>query len=146
MNRRKILKRMAAGAFVLLMPVTVMAQWVGAAFSTSDKSEALKLIGAENPVESEAVTLKTPEIAENGAIVPVSVSSTLDEVSSISIFVDKNPNPLTSQFDISPDMESSVSVRIRMGETSMVSAVVIAAGKAYKTSKEVKVTIGGCGG
>ncbi len=146
MKRRNFLTKLGVGALVLMTPISSMAVWIEGAFKTNDKTNALSLIGASDPQLSDSITLKTPEIAENGAIVPVSVSTTLPNVSSISIFVDKNPNPLTSQFEISEHMLAEISVRIRMGETSAVTAVVVSDGKAYQTSNNVKVTIGGCGG
>jgi len=146
MIRRNFLKNISAGALILLTPFSLMAGWIEGAFTTTDMKEALNLVGASDLEESDLITLKTPEIAENGAIVPVTVSTDLPNVTSISLFVEKNPTPLTSQFDITKDMLPSISLRIRMGATSQVMAVVISDGKAYKTTKEVKVTIGGCGG
>jgi len=90
--------------------------------------------------------MKIPDIAENGAVVPVTVSTELENVESISIVVDNNPTPLAASFDMSPSMLATVSVRIKMGQSSDVRAIVKADGKLYSTTKEVKVTIGGCGG
>ena len=87
-----------------------------------------------------------PDIAENGAVVPVTVSTDMADVESISVVVDNNPTPLAASFEMSSRTPPSVSVRIKMGQSSNVQAVVKAGGKLYSTSKEVKVTIGGCGG
>ncbi|MBT8141001.1 MAG: thiosulfate oxidation carrier protein SoxY, partial [Gammaproteobacteria bacterium] len=92
------------------------------------------------------ISLKVPEIAENGAVVPVSVKTKLDNVSSISILVDENPTPLSATFELTPAVDADISARIKMGQSSNVRAVVKAGDKVYFTSKEVKVTIGGCGG
>lgn len=146
MKRRNFLKNISAGAIVLLTPFSSFAAWIEEAFTTNDMEKALNLVGANDAEQSDLITFKTPEIAENGAIVPISVSTTLPNVTSISIFVEKNPTPLTSQFEITEDMKPSVSVRIRMGETSPIMAVVTSNGKAYKKTNQVKVTIGGCGG
>jgi len=90
--------------------------------------------------------MKIPDIAENGAVVPVTVSTDLADVESISVVVDNNPTPLAASFDLNPKMVPVVSVRIKMGQSSNVRAIVKAGGNLYSTSKEVKVTIGGCGG
>ena len=87
-----------------------------------------------------------PEIAENGAIVPVTVASTLPNVEQISIFVDKNPNVMAANFIFPAGTESMVTTRVKMAQTSSVVALVKADGKFYRTAKEVKVTAGGCGG
>ena len=87
-----------------------------------------------------------PEIAENGAVVPVTIKTDLEDVSSISILVDENPTPLSATFDLTPAVEANISARIKMGQSSNVRAVVKAGDKVYFTTKEVKVTIGGCGG
>jgi sulfur-oxidizing protein SoxY len=87
-----------------------------------------------------------PEIAENGAVVPVTIRSDLENVESISIVVEKNPRPLAATFEMLPGTLPEVSNRIKMGETSDVMAVVKTADGIYSTSKQVKVTIGGCGG
>ena len=105
-----------------------------------------ELFGSADVSESSAIELNAPDIAENGAVVPVSVSSTLDGVESISIIVEENPAPLAASFDLTPNAVADVSTRLKMGKTSNVVAVVKADGKLYSATKEVKVTIGGCGG
>ena len=92
------------------------------------------------------IAIKAPDIAENGAVVPVTVSTGISGVESISIFAEKNANPLTSSYILGSSTEAFVSTRVKMGKTSNVIAVVKAGGKLYSAEKEVKVTIGGCGG
>jgi len=96
--------------------------------------------------DSDKITLKAPAIAENGAVVPLTVKSSLDNVKSISIFVENNPAPLATSFNLGPQNIAEVSVRIRMGKTSNVIAMVETDAGLFQTKQEVKVTIGGCGG
>lgn len=95
---------------------------------------------------SDAISLKLPRIAENGAVVPITISSTLPKVTDMAIFVAKNPTPLSAMFKLSPDLEATVSARIKMAETSDVLVVITSDGQLFKATQEVKVTIGGCGG
>jgi sulfur-oxidizing protein SoxY len=103
----------------------------------------LNIAGA---AESKDILIKAPDIAENGAVVPVEVTSKIPGTTSIMIFVDKNQNPLIADFEFSNGAEGYVSTRIKMASTSHVRVAVKAGGKAYTATKEVKVTIGGCGG
>jgi sulfur-oxidizing protein SoxY len=96
--------------------------------------------------ESSQIQLKAPEIAENGAIVPVEITSMIAGTQTIYIFAEKNPQPLVAIFDIDSSLEPFISTRIKMGESSRIRVMVKAAGKFYVTTQEVKVTIGGCGG
>ncbi len=137
---------MVLGA-VLAAPKVLLAAWSESAFNAKTEDEAMSaLLGETGATASDKVTLKAPDIAENGAVVPIKVASSLDNVESISIFVSKNPSPLAASFDIPEGTEAKVAVRIRMGKSSQVTAVVKAGGKLYSASTEVKVTIGGCGG
>jgi len=153
-KRRIMLKgTLAAGAigFVagagLLSPRAVFAAWSDSAFTATTSPEALKsLLGSDSLEDSGKIKIKAPDIAENGAVVPVSVTAELDGVESISILAEKNATPLTASFDLGPGAEPYVSTRIKMGKTANVVAVVKAGGKLYSAKKEVKVTIGGCGG
>ena len=95
---------------------------------------------------SDNIKLKAPDIAENGAVVPITVTSKIDGTTHMSILVAKNNTPLTSTYELGPTTEAYISTRVKMGKTSDVIAVVKAGGKLYSTKKEVKVTIGGCGG
>ena len=157
-KRRIFLQRSAAGGVAmvaaaagLLAPAQVLAKWSEAGFSADNTDAALAgLYGdgtsAAGIEDSDSITIKAPDIAENGAVVPVSVKSSMAGVTSIAIIAAKNSTPLTAQFDLGARTLPQVSTRIKMGKTSAVIAVVQANGKLYKASKEVKVTIGGCGG
>ena len=134
----------AAG--VLKPTAAYAAEWNKAAFEAHDTAGALKGIGAGAPAESKDLLLKVPDIAENGAVVPVDVISNIPNTTSISILVDKNPSPLSASFDFANGALPEVSARLKMGQTSMVKAVAKADGKFYTAQKEVKVTVGGCGG
>jgi sulfur-oxidizing protein SoxY len=105
-----------------------------------------QLFGTNQTQASDEITLGAPEIAENGAVVPISVETSLKNVESVSIVVDNNPRPLAISFEIPPGTLPNVACRIKMGETSPVRAVVKTPEGLFSTSKEVKVTIGGCGG
>ena len=154
-NKRRLMLKgsLAAGAVGvavgagLLTPRAVMAAWSKEAFESEDMNTALSAsMGSSKMTESDKVKLKAPDIAENGAVVPVTVTSGIDGTSSIGIVVSKNATPLTATFNLGATTEGYVSTRIKMGKTSDVIAVVKAGGKLYSAKKEVKVTIGGCGG
>jgi sulfur-oxidizing protein SoxY len=153
-KRRILLKgSLAAGAVGvavgagLLAPRAVLAAWPEAAFSAKDVASSLKaLIGVEAGEPSGDITIKAPDIAENGAVVPVSVDSTLTGVKTIIIIAEGNQTPLIASFNLGEAALPSVSTRIKMGKTANVQALVQTADKTYTASKEVKVTIGGCGG
>jgi sulfur-oxidizing protein SoxY len=152
-SRRIILK--GAGAFgALAMGLVtglvkssnaVAAQWNKAGFESKAMTEALKTLGAGNPVESKDIVITAPDIAENGAVVPVAIVSRIPNTQQISIISEKNPRPLLATFDVSSGGEGYVSTRIKMGETSNVWAVVKADGRFFATNKEIKITVGGCG-
>jgi sulfur-oxidizing protein SoxY len=116
-----------------------------AGFESNALSEAVKALGAANPVESRDIVITAPDIAENGAVVPLAVTSRIPNTQQISIIAEKNPRPLLATFDVSSGSEGYISTRIKMGETSNVWAVVKADGKFYSAKKEVKITVGGCG-
>lgn len=132
----------------LLRPRPVLAQsWNKGAFETAAVSEALKSLGATEPRQSSDIAfVQTPEIAENGAVVPVGVTSNIPKTESIAILIEKNPNVLAAVFDIPIGTEPSIVTRIKMAQTSNVTALVKADGRYYIASKEIKVTLGGCGG
>ena len=154
MKRRIFLKgSLATGAVGmavstgLLTPRVSLAAWSKAAFDATDVDGGVNaLYGSSSTDKSDKIKIKAPDIAENGAVVPVSVTTSIDGVSSISLFADKNATPLTAEFTLGPGTEGYVSTRIKMGKTANVIAVVKAGDKLYSSSKEVKVTIGGCGG
>jgi sulfur-oxidizing protein SoxY len=131
----------------LLKPITVFAAaWNSPAFTSKDLAEALKNAGYDGATESSDIMIKAPDIAENGAVVPVSATSNIPETTSMAIFVDKNPAPMIADFSFSTGTEPYISTRIKMAKTSLVRVSVKAGGKNYISSREVKVTIGGCGG
>jgi len=154
-SRRKALK--SGGGLTLLAlvtaagwlrPVAAFAQaWNKGAFETHSMDETLKALGATPPVQSkDVVFVSTPDIAENGAVVPISITSNVPKTESIAIMIEKNPNMLTAVFDIPAGTDPSVSTRVKMAQTSNVYALVKADGKYHVASKEIKVTLGGCGG
>ena len=102
--------------------------------------------GVEAKQSKDIVFLQTPEIAENGAVVPVGVISNIPKTESIAILIEKNPNPLAAVFDIPPGTEPAISTRVKMAQTSNIYALVRADGRYFLATKEVKVTLGGCGG
>jgi sulfur-oxidizing protein SoxY len=152
-SRRTLLKCAGALAALTVGLVTGLAkssnafaaQWNKAGFESKAMSDAVKALGAGNPVESRDILITAPDIAENGAVVPVAVTSKIANTQQISIISEKNPRPLLATFDVSSGSEAYVSTRIKMGETSYVWAVVKADGKFFTARKEVKVTVGGCG-
>jgi sulfur-oxidizing protein SoxY len=146
-TRRLVLQSALAGAAVYLTARGARAAQPRDAFAAKTLDEALQNLFAGARIEaSEAVTLKAPDIAENGAIVPVTVVAELPEVESISLLVEHNPVPLIASFALAPAVYPEVSTRIKMAETSQVVAVAKAGGKLYAARKEVTVTVGGCVG
>jgi sulfur-oxidizing protein SoxY len=131
-----------------LKPQLVRAQaWNKAAFEAKSMNEALKAMGAGAPATSKDIAfVSTPDIAENGAVVPIGVASAIPNTEAIAILIEKNPNTLTANFEIPPGTEPSISTRVKMAQTSNIYALVKADGKYYVASKEIKVTLGGCGG
>lgn len=151
--RRTLLKGAGAGGALAallaagwLRPGQVFAaEWQAGAFEAKNLADALKAIGGSG-TESKDIQLKVPDIAENGAVVPIEVTVNLPNVQTVSILVDKNPLPLVASFNFAAGTLPYVRVPIKMGETSQVRVVAKADGKIYSAAKEVKVTIGGCGG
>ena len=122
-------------------------EWNKAAFETKSMDETMKALGGSAPAPSSDIAFfSTPDIAENGAVVPIGITSKIPNTQSIAILVEKNPNMLAAVFDVPPGTDASLSTRIKMGQTSNVFALVKANGKYYVNSKEIKVTLGGCGG
>ncbi|WP_131110377.1 thiosulfate oxidation carrier protein SoxY [Sulfuricystis thermophila] len=131
----------------MLKPTLAYAnEWNAAAFGAKDLDVALKTIGADGAAANPALVMKAPDIAENGAVVPVDVVSNIPNTSSIAILVKKNPFPLAALFEFSNGALADVSVRLKVAETSAIIAIAKADGKTYTAQKEVKVTVGGCGG
>jgi sulfur-oxidizing protein SoxY len=136
----------AAAVAGLLVPVRAWsANWNKAGFESKALAEVLKALGAADPVESRDIVITAPDIAENGAVVPVAVASRIPNTQQISIVAEKNPFPLAATFDVSNGGDGYVSTRIKMGQTSDVWAVVKADGKFFAAKKEIKITVGGCG-
>ena len=154
-TRRKMLSDSARVAAALAaagwLPNVAFAQsagaWNKAAFEAKTMAELMKAMGASAPAESKDVTLTAPDIAENGAVVPIGVATTAAGVKQLLVLVEKNPNTLAAYFDVTDAVEPNFSTRVKMGQSSDVYAVAITRdGKALFAKKEVKVTLGGCGG
>jgi len=143
-----MLKMIAAlAAAGVLPPGEALAQDLNnAAFDMKSIPDALRALGAGSPAASDAILIKAPEIAENGAVVPIAIESRLAGTESIALLIDKNPQPLAASFGIPAGTEASVSTRVKMGQSADVYALVKAEGKFYMTKKEIKITLGGCGG
>ena len=131
----------------LLAPRAVLAAWPEAAFSTKDFAGSMKaLLGSDASEASADIDVKAPDIAENGAVVPITVETKLKDVESITVFAPKNPSALIATHAMGKGADGFVSMRIKMGATGDVIAVVKSGGKLFSAKKEVKVTVGGCGG
>ena len=130
----------------LITPGQARAEWNKAAFDAKTIEETLKALGAGTPANSADVQITAPDIAENGAVVPVGVVSTLAGVEAIAILIEKNPNPLAASFVLPAGTEATVQTRVKMGQTSDVYALVKVGGQFLMAKKEIKVTLGGCGG
>jgi sulfur-oxidizing protein SoxY len=150
-DRRTLLARGAAVAAMLaaagLLPAHAQSTWNKAAFDAKTTDDVMKALGAAKPVESSAITFTAPDIAENGAVVPIAASSALPGVKRIAFLVEKNPTMLAGVFDFTDAVETTVATRVKMAQTSNVLAVAfLADGRVLYAQKEVKVTLGGCGG
>ena len=154
-TRRDVMQRSAAVAALLagagLLPTQALAQagWNKAAFEAKTLDEVMKALGAAKPVESKDISLVAPDIAENGAVVPLGASTALPGVKRLALLVEKNPNALSALFELSEFVDASAPTRVnvKMGQTSNVYAVAMMAdGRVLFAQKEVKVTLGGCGG
>ncbi len=134
-----------AAAGLLRPDAAAAAAWNKQGFEAKAYSDAVKGLGASGLIESKDITITAPDIAENGAVVPVAITSKIPNTQSISILAEKNPFPLAATFDVSNGIEPYASLRLKLGQTSNVRAIVKADGKFYTSVKEVKVTVGGCG-
>jgi len=157
MNRRNMLQRSGGMAVLglavaagLVKPGRALAQqagWNKNAFETKSLADAVKALGGSAPAESKDIQfINTPDIAENGAVVPFTIQSRIPHTEQIALLVEKNPNILAANFTIPEGTEPWINTRAKMGQTSNVIALVKADGKYYYAAKEVKVTLGGCGG
>lgn len=150
-SRRQLLKNggllgLIAAFGSAIAPRLAFAAWNKAAFDSKTLADTYKAMGADGVKESGDVQILASDIAENGAVVPLQAVSKLPNTTQIAFLVEKNPNMLAASFDITPDMVADVTTRIKMGQTSNVIALVKADGKFYTATKEIKVTLGGCGG
>lgn len=153
-KRRMILKATAVGTILgtalsagLALPGRALADWPAEAFGAKSIGGALKNLYANSAVtESSEIKLKAPDIAENGAVVPITVSTTLPNVESIDILIEKNGRPMGANFLLGPSARPVVSTRVKVAQSGNITAIVKSGGKLYTTSKQVKVTVGGCGG
>ncbi|MGA9394310.1 MAG: thiosulfate oxidation carrier protein SoxY [Azonexus sp.] len=152
-QRRNVLKSGSGAAFLgalaaagIINPGMALADWNKAAFETKNLADTLKALGVSTPADSKDVQMTAPDIAENGAVVPIGVASTLPNVTMIAIMIEKNPSTLAANFTLPAGTEPFIQTRVKMGQTSNVYALVKSDGKFFMTSKEIKVTAGGCGG
>ena len=154
-KRRDVLKQ---GGGVTLLSLVAAAGWLKPgeasaqawnkmAFDAKTMDETMKALGGGAPAQSKDIAfVSTPDIAENGAVVPIGITSSIPKTESIAILVEKNPHMLAASFDLPAGTDPSISTRVKMGQSSNVFALVKADGKYYMASKEIKVTLGGCGG
>ncbi len=149
-RRRKLLKAAGtAGALLvagLLRPVAALAAWSTEAFGAKNLADTLKSIGATAATPSADIAIEAPQIAENGAVVPIEITSKLAGTTALAVLIDKNPFPLAGKFNFSEGALPYLKLNVKMGETSEVRVIAWAGGKTYSAHQEVKVTIGGCGG
>jgi sulfur-oxidizing protein SoxY len=146
-QRRTVLKSGAGAALLsvlaaagLITPGIALADWNKAAFDAKSMADTLKALGAGAPADSKDVQVTGPDIAENG------VASSLPNISMVAILIEKNPNALAATFTLPEGTEANVQTRVKMGQTSNIYALVKSDGKFFMATKEIKVTLGGCGG
>ncbi len=138
---------LAVLAFALLKPwAALAAAWNKDAFGAKTVADALKGLGAAQPVASKDLLIEAPEIAENGAVVPIEVTSNIPGTRSISVMIEKNPFPLAGRFEFMEGALPFVKLNVKVGESSDVRVIAEAGGRHYTATREIKVTIGGCGG
>ena len=152
-QRRNVLKTGSGAALLgalaaagIITPGIALADWNKAAFDAKSMADTLKALGASTPADSKDVQVTGPDIAENGAVVPVGVSTSLPGVTMVAILSEKNPNALAASFTLPEGTEANVQTRVKMGQTSNVYALVKAGDKFFMATKEITVTLGGCGG
>ncbi len=151
LNRREVLSHSATVAGLLatagLLPTQAQAAFNAPAFEVKTMAELVKMLGGSAPVESKDVVITGPDIAENGAVVPIGVSTALPGAKRLLLLVEKNPSVLSAMFNVTDAVDANFSTRVKMGQSSNVYAVAMMAdGKVLFAGKEVKVTLGGCGG
>jgi sulfur-oxidizing protein SoxY len=143
MTRRSLL---AFLGLLLAKPLSVLAAWNEQAFAAKTPADALKGIGAASPAPSTDIVIDAPQIAENGAVVPIEITSNVPGTTAIAVIIEKNPFPLAGKFEFKDGALPFVKLNVKMGETSDVRVVAEAGGRHYTAAREIKVTIGGCGG
>ena len=155
MNRREVVKisggtmvmALAASAGLLKADAAYAQEWNKTAFEVKNLNDVVKALGGTTATESKDISfVNAPDIAENGAVVPVGATSKIPKTESIAILVEKNPNALSANFTIPDGTDPTITTRVKMGQTSNIYALVKADGKYFYAVKEVKVTLGGCGG
>jgi sulfur-oxidizing protein SoxY len=148
-TRRQAIKTTGAMATLVSLGLVTQSQAQAAVdratFEVKTMADALKAIGG-TPATSDQISVVSPDIAENGAVVPVGASSKLADTTEIYLLVEKNPTPLSAGFILPAGTVADVQTRLKMGQSTNVIAVVKAGGKLYSATKETKVTLGGCGG
>ncbi|MBQ73920.1 MAG: thiosulfate oxidation carrier protein SoxY [Gammaproteobacteria bacterium] len=145
-SRRRLLQGVISLVALSSMPLKLLARAVKA-FEAEELDEVYRELFGDLPVTpSDEIRLKIPDIAENGAVVPVTISTDISGVEAVYVVIDKNPNPLSASFHVGAMSPPDISLRVKMGKSSMVRALVRTEDKVYMAGKEVKVTIGGCGG
>jgi len=145
--RRLTAKAVLALAAGWMLPLrTLAAGWNKEAFGSKTAADALRSLGAAGGTESTAIAIEAPQIAENGAVVPVEITSNVPNTRSVAVVIEKNPFPLAARFEFSEGAVPYVKVNVKIGESSFVRVVAEAGGRHYSAAKEIKVTIGGCGG
>ncbi|MCG6876957.1 MAG: thiosulfate oxidation carrier protein SoxY [Betaproteobacteria bacterium] len=153
-TRRRVLRGASAAGAVFaafatgaLKPSDALAiTWDKSAFEAKSMVDALKALHVSSATDSKDIVIRAPDIAENGAVVPIDITSNIPGTESISLFIEKNPFPYVGTFDMTKGAVPYVHVRVKVGQSSPVRVVVTAGGKHYQAVKDVKVTIGGCGG
>ncbi len=146
LNAAWALGALAAFGAALFRPGRALAAWNKGAFEAKTVAEGMKALGIGGAEESKDIVIRAPDIAENGAVVPIDITSNIPDTASISVFIEKNPFPYTGTFDFSQGAVPFVHLRAKIGESTPVRVVAAAGGRYYTAAKEVKVTIGGCGG
>lgn len=152
-DRRRFMKAVAGTASLAVMgiaglaPTAAQAAWPKAAFDAKTSKDVIDAMFKGVPIEkSDAVTILAPDLAENGGVVPISVSTTLKDVESITVLAEDNPRALTSTYKLGKRAAAAISVRVKLAKTQNVTAIVMAQGKAYSATRRITVSVGGCGG
>jgi len=143
MTRRSLL---AFLGLLLAKPLSVLAAWNEPAFAAKTAADALKGIGVSAASPSKDIVIDAPQIAENGAVVPIEISSNVPGTSAIAVVIEKNPFPLAGRFEFKEGAVPFVKLNVKMGESSDVRVIAFAGGRQFSATREIKVTIGGCGG